>query len=428
MEVKKQQMIFLAHGALAAFGAYFCMYAFRKPFSAVPFEGLGLWGMDYKILLIIAQVLGYAISKFAGIRYVSEMEARHRPWYLVGMILLAELSLVLFALIPAPYNFLLMIFNGLTLGMVWGIVFSYLEGRKFTEILGVALCGSFIVSSGVVKSIGLWTMDQWSISAFWMPAVTGAIFILPMVVFAWMLERLPAPSPEDEALKSPRVPMTKEDRMRVMTRFIFPLLLLVFFYTLLTAFRDFRDNFARELWDSVGFEGDIMVFSYSEMIVAVVVLLILGGVVVIRDNLKALNTYFALLLMGVLTVGGSTMLFQAGILSPFSWMVASGFGLYICYVPFNCLFFDRFIGVFHLKANAGFLIYIADAFGYLGSVMVLVYKNFFMDDISWLNFFIYSSYMIALVGFILMIISRWAIQKKYKAITSEKLMIHEQQV
>lgn len=79
-------------------------------------------------------------------------------------------------------------------------------------------------------------------------------------------------------------------------------------------------------------------------------------------------------------------MFQVGILDPFVWMVCTGFGLYICYVPFNCLFFDRFIATFKVKGNSGFLIYIADAFGYVGSVLVLLYKNFGQASLSWLNF------------------------------------------
>lgn len=81
-----------------------------------------------------------------------------------------------------------MFLNGLPLGMIWGIVFSYLEGRKTTEILGIILCTSFIVSSGVVKSAGMWIMQYWGVSEFWMPVVTGALFLLPLLVL-FLLEK-----------------------------------------------------------------------------------------------------------------------------------------------------------------------------------------------------------------------------------------------
>jgi MFS family permease len=374
------------------------MYAFRKPFSVATFESLSVFGIDYKIILIIAQVLGYTLSKFLGIRIISALKTSKRIYYLIGLILVAELALVLFAIVPQPYNVIFLFFNGLPLGMIWGIVFSYLEGRKYTEILGVALCSSFIVSSGIVKSVGLYVMNIWLISEFWMPAATGALFIVPLLFFAWLLEKLPEATQEDNRLRSVREPMLAKDRKQLLSSFLIPIVGIVVFYTVLTIFRDFRDNFARELWDSIGYKGDVAVYTTSETIIAVVVLLILGSTFYIKNNVKALYTYHLLILIGVVCIGVSTFLFQLALLDPFIWMVICGFGLYICYVPFNCLFFDRFIAAFKIKGNAGFLIYIADSFGYLGSITALLYKNFGQAGLSWLDFFVYGAYTIAVLG------------------------------
>ena len=395
---KRPGFVFVLHASLAAFGTYFCMYAFRKPFSVATFDGLAFMGVDYKILLVITQVLGYALSKFVGIKVISELKPNRRLFYLISLIVLAEISLLLFAWVPAPYNIPFMFLNGFPLGMIWGIVFSYIEGRRFTDILGVVLSASFIVSSGVVKSVGLYVMNAWGISEFWMPSVTGALFFIPLLICSYLLQRVPPPTEEDIANRTERIPMTAADRKNLVKKFFFPLLLIVLFYTFLTAFRDFRDNFARELWDSIGYQGDVSVFSTSEIIIAIVVLLIIGAIFYIKDNFKALLTYHALLLLGTLVLAASTVMFQMGILDPFIWMVSTGFGLYICYVPFNCLFFDRFIATFRVKGNSGFLIYIADAFGYVGSVFVLLYKNFGQANVSWLNFFVYGTYAVAFIG------------------------------
>jgi len=400
MVTKRLGFGFLLHASLAAFGTYFCMYAFRKPFSVATFEGLSFIGVDYKILLVIAQVLGYALSKFVGIKVISELKPNRRLLYLISLIVLAEISLLLFAWVPAPYNIPFMFLNGFPLGMIWGIVFSYIEGRRFTDILGVVLSASFIVSSGVVKSVGLFVMNSWGVSEFWMPSVTGAFFFVPLLICSFLLQRVPPPTPEDIANRTERIPMTATDRRNLVKRFIFPLLIIVLFYTFLTAFRDFRDNFARELWDSIGYQGDASVYSTSEIIIAVVVLLIIGTIFYVKDNFKALLTYHLLLILGTLVLVISTVMFQTGILDPFVWMICTGFGLYICYVPFNCLFFDRFIATFKVKGNSGFLIYIADAFGYLGSILVLLYKNFGQANVSWLNFFVYGTYAVAVIGIV----------------------------
>ena len=52
------------------------------------------------------------------------------------------------------------------------------------------------------------------------------------------------------------------------------------------------------------------------------------------------------------------------------------------------------------KSNAGFLIYIADAMGYVGSILVMLYQTFVYQGDSILAFFIQFSYLTALIGFI----------------------------
>ncbi|MEM9143938.1 MAG: DUF5690 family protein [Bacteroidota bacterium] len=364
--------------------------------------------------MVIAQVLGYMISKFMGIRVISGLLAAHRLSYLITMILIAELSLLLFGWVSYPFNGMFMFFNGLSLGMIWGVVFSYLEGRRFTEILGVVLCSSFIVSTGAVKSAGLWIMLHLGISEFWMPAVTGALFLIPFVGFALLLEQIPAPSKEDNVLRMERGPMQGEDRKKLVLGFLFPLLILIIFYVCLTVLRDFRDNFSREIWDTLGYQGRISIYTLSEIPIAILVLLIMASFAFIKDNYRAFCYYHYLLFLGSLLLGASTLLFNINAIGPVTWMIGAGLGLYACYVPFNSLFFDRMIATFRIRGNAGFLIYVADAFGYLGSVGVLLYKNFGHAQVSWLQFYTQATYLIAALGFVTVLVSWGLFRKKYR--------------
>jgi hypothetical protein len=68
-----------------------------------------------------------------------------------------------------------MYLNGLGLGMIFGLVFSYLEGRRITDLLGAGLAVSFIVSSGIIKSVSRWALSL-GIDEFWMPFVVGLCF------------------------------------------------------------------------------------------------------------------------------------------------------------------------------------------------------------------------------------------------------------
>jgi fucose permease len=151
------------------------MYAFRKPFSAAAFAG-SFGGMDYKALLVLAQLAGYTVSKFLGIKFVSEATPGRRVAMVLGLIGVAEVALLLFALTPAPWNVAFLFLNGLPLGMVWGLIFSFLEGRRVTEFMALGLSLSLIFASGWTKAAGLHVMQQWGVSEAWMPSVTGALF------------------------------------------------------------------------------------------------------------------------------------------------------------------------------------------------------------------------------------------------------------
>ncbi|MDO3424259.1 DUF5690 family protein [Chryseobacterium sp. APV1] len=398
--------------AFAAFGVYFCMYGFRKPFTVASFEGLSYFGIDYKVLIIIAQVMGYFISKFLGIKFISELKPEKRIFYLFIFIAVAEIALLGFAVIPAPYNILCMFINGIPLGMIWGIVFSYIEGRKTTEIIGLFLCSSFVVSSGFTKSAGKFLMDTFRISEFWMPFSAGLLFIIPLLIFGLMLEKLPQPTEEDILLKNKREPLHKAERKKIMQQFLVPMVCITLLYVSLTVLRDFRDNFNREIWDNLHIRFSSSVFTLTEIPIAVMVLLILGFMVKIKNNRKAFAWYHYLLFGGILTVGFSTFLFESTIISPFLWMVLSGFGMYLCYIPFNGMYFDRMIAAFNIKGNVGFLIYLVDSFGYLGSVLILLYKNFGSPQTSWLNFYIRLNYIIVAIVLVSSFIALVAFRRK----------------
>jgi MFS family permease len=411
---RQNPVILTVYISVLAFLTYACMYGLRKPFTVASFEGITLGGMDYKALLIISQVIGYALSKFIGIKVISEMGRSSRAISIIVLTGIAETALILFSIVPDPYNIILLFFNGLPLGMIWGLVFAYLEGRRTTEILGTVLSISFIVSSGFVKSIGNLLMKNLNLTDFQMPWVTGMVFFIPLAIFVWLLDKTPEPTPEDEALRTKRVPMDKRQRQRIFSEFAPGLVLLTIAYILLTIYRDLRDNFAAEIWSSIGISGNSMIFTWSELPIALSVFVVMGSLMLVSDNRKALRLNNFIILAGFLLIGLSTAALNAGIINPVTWMILLGLGTYLGYLPFNCFLFDRLIAAFGSAANAGFFIYIADSFGYLGSVGTLLYKNFSSRELSWFNFLTTTSYSLSIAGSLLIISSLLYFRLKFQ--------------
>ena len=377
----------------AALITYMSMYAFRKPLSAATFEGLTYWGMDYKIIALISQVIGYTCSKFLGIRIVSSMKPGQRIRYILGLVGAAWIALFFFAWTPQPYNVLLLVINGLPLGMIFGIVISFLEGRRNTELLGAGLCISFITASGIVKSVGQFLIVHLGVSDFWMPFLTGLVFVPLLLLGVWLLGKIPPPTEEDKALRSERTPMTKVERRKFIHDFSVGVVLAVLTYATLTVYRDLRDNFAVELWAQMGYEGNSGILAYTEICIALLVLFFIANMIRVINNRKAFYGNIGFFIGSGLLLFFSTWAFSEGRLSPVWWMILSGFGLYLCYACFHTMFFERWIALFRYSSNIGFLICVSDSFGYLGSVGVLVYKNFFNYDVNWLAFIKVAAYI-----------------------------------
>lgn len=396
-------VVFVLFAGLAGFCAYFSMYAFRKPFTAATFDLVPGWdfALDYKIALVIAQVAGYALSKLIGVKVIAEMRPERRAGAIVLLIGASWIALVLFAVVPAPWNVAALFINGLPLGLIWGLVFGFMEGRRTSEVLGAILCASFILSSGVVKSVGKTLMDGFDVSAFWMPAAVGVIFMPLLAISVLALAALPPPSTADEAERVARRPMMARERAAFLAAHWPVLVLLVAAYVMLTAFRDLRDNFAAEIWEALGYGDAASVFTASEGPVAALSLVAMGVLIAVKNNGRALLLMHGVILAGFAILGASTLAFQNGLLSPIAWMIAGGAGLYLAYTPFNAMLFDRMIAYSGTVATAGFLIYVADSSGYLGSVILLLVRNFAVVDLAWLPFFVGAAYATSLAGLVL---------------------------
>lgn len=410
------------YSAIVVFLAYTMIFGFRKSFTIATFDGLTIAGYSYKTVLVICQMLGYLAAKFYGIKYIAELKRVGRGKIILTLTGIAWASWLFFAIVPLPFNIISLFVNGFPLGILWGVVFSYVEGRKSTDFIGATLAVSFIFASGFVKSVGAWLMVNFSISEFWVPFFTGLAFSLPLVIFVYLMEKIPPPTAEDQRFRATRVAMTKTDRQQFVKEFMGGLIACVIIYCFATIFRDIRDNFSAEMWKEMGFFNRPEIFSKTETPITLIVLVLIGSMVFIKNNFLALKTSHFFILAGFMLAGISTALFSAQILSPIWWMILVGLGLYMVYIPFNAVFFDRLISTFKYASNVGFLIYVADSFGYVGSIGVLFTKEILKIQLNWVSFFSNSVLILSIIGSVLTLFSLYYFTKKYRQISTNTLL------
>ena len=398
--------LFVAYCIAAAFCTYFCMYAFRKPFGAATFEGLKFLDteINLKTAFVISQIISYTISKYLGCKFCSEIGRAHQAKALAAMIIIAQLALLGFAVLPENLKVAAIFINGIPLGMVWGLVSRYLEGRKTAELLFAGLSCSYILASSSVKTVGSWTMQS-GVTQFWMPAAVGAMFLIPFFLSVFLLNQLPPPSEEDIKSRNKRTIMDGRERAGFVRQFLVGMILLLVLYFFLTAYRDFRDTYMPEVFDAMGYASEPTLFSKADYPIAFGIMVVMALLNLAKNHRRGLLAVFAVMISGMLLMGVATVLKDMGTINGMWWMILIGFGAYLAYVPFGAVLFERVMASTKAAGTAVFAIYLCDAVGYTGSVGIQLYKDLGHPDLNYYQFLRMFTYAMAITGTVLFLLS-----------------------
>lgn len=418
-QMKRQQLsrkmsdfLFILWAGGAALLSYSFVYALRKPYTAASFEDFEVFDVDYKVVVTVVQIIGYALSKLIGIKLISELKSKHRLKFIIGSVLLAELSLVLFGLLPAPYNIAAMFFNGLSLGCMWGVIFSFLEGRRLTDILASLMGVSMIISSGLAKSFGLYVMNTLHVNEFWMPAVIGGVALPFLGLLGYLLNRLPAPSAEDINTKTERKTLNGAERWELFRNFL-PFLSLIFIANIvLVVLRDIKEDFLVNIVDTS--QHSNWMFAQVDSIVTLLILIVFGLMVFVRSNIKALSMLLIFIILGMGVMSFISFRFEELKMDIVLWLFIQSMCLYLAFLTFQTLFFDRFIACFKIRGNVGFFIVLIDFLGYVGTAIVLLIKELVGSSINWLNFYNLMAGYVGIFCAMIFITSLVYLQLRYK--------------
>ena len=165
--------------------------------------------------------------------------------------------------------------------------------------------------------------------------------------------------------------------------------------------RSIRDDFAVEIWQDLGVDDKPDVFARSEFWVMLGVVFINGLAILIWNNRVAFLSSIALIFSGFVIVLVAVAGQNAGLLSPMTFMVLLGLGMYVPYVAFHTTVFERMIAAFRETGTIGYLMYLADALGYLGYVAVMFLRNTVSGGVDFLNLLIWSSIIVSFASLVI---------------------------
>lgn len=409
---KLSDLLFIFWAGGTALLSYSLVYALRKPYTAAAFAGYEVFDIDYKVVVTIVQIIGYIISKFIGIKLISELKQKDRLKFILLSVIVAEASLVLFGWFPAPYNIIGMFLNGLSLGCMWGVIFSFLEGRRVTDILASLMGVSMVISSGTAKSLGLFVTNTLGVSEFWMPALIGAAALPLLGVAGVILNRLPQPNAEDIACRSKREPLDGKQRWALFRNFMPFLTLLFIANVVLVILRDIKEDFLVRIVDVSQYSS--WLFAQIDSVVTVIILVVFGLMVYVRNNLKALTILLVLIIMSMICMTLLSFGYEQLQLSTVAWLFTQSLCLYLAYLTFQTIFFDRFIACFQIRGNVGFFIALNDFLGYTGTIIVLVAKELFSPDIDWAHFYNCMAGYVGIICCIAFVFSLVYLHQRYR--------------
>jgi hypothetical protein len=121
--------------------------------------------------------------------------------------------------------------------------------------------------------------------------------------------------------------------------------------------------------------------------------------VLIRDNRRAFFASLVACAIGCLLLVVALVGREVA-LTPFAFMVMVGLGLYLPYVAVHTTVFERMLAMTRQHGTITFLMYVADAFGYLGYVAVMLARHMVADAGGILGYFVGACWIAAAMSLV----------------------------
>lgn len=204
-----------------------------------------------------------------------------------------------------------------------------------------------------------------------------------------------------------------------------PILTLLFVGNfMLLVLRDIKEDFLVNIIDMSNQSS--WLFARIDTVVTLIILGIFAAFIFFRSNIKALMTLMGLVIAGCLVMTYVSLSYESLDLQSVTWLFIQSLCLYIAYLTFQTIFFDRFIACFRVKGNVGFFIAIIDFIGYLGTVTLLSTKELLNIDMEWFAFFNHLSATVGGVCAVLFTVATVLIWRKYQSTRVRRVAAEEE--
>lgn len=370
--------------------SYFLVYFIRYPVFMLPDEVAlrpfaTIFGKEVTLqeALTLAFCMGLGLAKLPAVRVMSSgVFFRNRFAFMVGLNVLAcaALGLPLALTKGEPVaTFVGVFISCFPQSWVYCGVVTYLEGRRCTEMLFAALTFCFIFGGSASRGAATAVLSA-GMPPHLMPlAICGAL-LPPLIFLFWVLDRSPPPSAEDVAMRRPRRAMTAQERQAFLRSYWPGIVLLVCGYILLSALRNARDLFNRDLITAAngGSAPSPLVFTFIDMPGAVIAAVAQMAFVRVRENRRALVGMVLAIVLFLLAMIAATAAFRAGFLGGITWQVILGVGMFGSFSMMSgSPVYDRLVSSSDCTgATCTFLIFMSDGMGYLSTMCLVLWKTF----------------------------------------------------
>ena len=157
--------------------------------------------------------------------------------------------------------------------------------------------------------------------------------------------------------------------------------------------RDIKEDFLVVIIDMSNQSS--WLFAQIDSIVTLLILVMFALLTFCKNNMKALLILMSFVIVSCLVMTYVSLFHSILELSPITWLFIMSLSLYVAYLTFQTIFFDRFIACFKIKGNVGFFIAMIDFIGYTGTASILISKEIFKIETDW---FLLFNNMAAIIG------------------------------